>query len=600
MNQGEVDPRPGREAEPAAFTERCVAATLMLLVVVACALTVQAQPVPTNPVPQGSPIPRVLPSAPPSVGPGMVIPPPSGPSTEVPNRPVRVVSVEVEGVTAYPQPEIATLAAGLVGPAVPLPQIDAARQAILQRYRADGYVLTTVSANLDRNGRLRFVVTEGRIATVKLDGDIGPAGVQVLRFLNRLTEQQPIDSATLERYLLLAQDVPGVSLRAVLEPSTDAPGALNLIAQVSRKNFSGLATMDNRAFTQTGPIEFLGVLDANSFTSLGEKTELSYYHTFPNSQNFGQVSEEVFIGGSGLKGKVYGGYGPTVPTGSLGDQGYHGTTTVFGASLSYPVIRSRQQTLNANLLFDALDSDISIQPAGTARTQASYDALRVMRLGIDYALSDLWLGAERSAINALWVRVSEGMKLLGATTNGISQTSPRVGEQTGFTKIAFEASRTQTLFGLRDGSTVGLMGLLTGQWSPDILPPAEQFYLGGARFTRGYYAGQVPGDKALAATVELQLNTGFETTVFSRSFDISTQYYVFYDWGETWQNLSTDYTAMINSAGGGVRSQATRYVEVDFEGLARFNRFPNGGNTPGSGVSPLYGGAFYWGVLTRF
>ena len=63
-----------------------------------------------------------------------------------------------------------------------------------------------------RSGRLRFVVTEGRIASVKLDGDIGPAGTQVLRFLNRLTEKQPIDSVTLERYLLLAQDVPGVTL----------------------------------------------------------------------------------------------------------------------------------------------------------------------------------------------------------------------------------------------------------------------------------------------------------------------------------------------------------------------------------------------------
>ena len=135
-----------------------------------------AQPVPANPVPQGSPIPRVLPPAPPSVAPGTVIPPPSAPGAEVPNRPVRVTSVEVEGVTAYPQPEIAQLAAGLVGPAVPLPQIDAARQAIVQRYRADGYVLTTVAANLDNNGRLRFVVTEGRIASVKLDGDIGPAG----------------------------------------------------------------------------------------------------------------------------------------------------------------------------------------------------------------------------------------------------------------------------------------------------------------------------------------------------------------------------------------------------------------------------------------
>ena len=196
--------------------------------------------------------------------------------------------------------------------------------------------------------------------------------------------------------------------------------------------------------------------------------------------------------------------------------------------------------------------------------------------------------------------MSEGLKLLGASINGNSLTSPRLGEQTGFFKINFEASRTQTLFTPWEGASVGLMGLLTGQWSNNILPPAEQFYLGGARFTRGYYSGQVAGDKALAATIELQLNTGFEKTIFERSFDISTQYYLFYDWGETWQNLSVDRDAMINSVGGGVRAQVTRYVEVDFEGVARFNRFPNGGSIPGSGVSPLYGGAFYWRVLTRF
>jgi hemolysin activation/secretion protein len=102
---------------------------------------------------------------------------------------VRVTSVEVERVTAYPQPKIAQLAAGLVGPVVPLPQIDAARQAILQRYRADGYVLSTVSASLNAGGGLPFVVTERRIASVKFDGDIDPAGVQVLRFLNKLTKQ---------------------------------------------------------------------------------------------------------------------------------------------------------------------------------------------------------------------------------------------------------------------------------------------------------------------------------------------------------------------------------------------------------------------------
>ena len=206
---------------------------------------------------------------------------------------------------------------------------------------------------------LRLRVTEGRIAEVKLDGDIGPAGKQVLRFLNRLTDKanQPINVAALERYLLLAQDVPGVTLRAVVEPSGDEPGAMNLIAQVSRKPVSGSASFDNRAFDQTGPVEGLLVLDLNSFSEFGERTEFTFYHTFPNSQNFGQASTEFFIGSSGLRLKVYGGRGSVNPDGVLGQGGYQGTTTVFGTQVTYPLIRSRQQTLN---LFGILDADPNI------------------------------------------------------------------------------------------------------------------------------------------------------------------------------------------------------------------------------------------------
>lgn len=594
MKLGEDGPFAGRATESDARVLRWLTAGML----VAWPIAAQAQVPPgvANPVPQGSPIPRVLPPAPPAVAPGAAVPVPPAPAIEVPNRPVRIDGVDIEGVTAYPKSEIAQLASGLTGPAVPLPKVDAARQAILQRYRGDGYVLTTVSIRIDSKYRLHFIITEGRIASVKLAGDIGPAGTQVLRFLNRLVETKgPIDSMTLERYLLLAQDVPGVTLRAVLEPSADQPGALNLIAQVSRKPVSGLASIDNRAFNETGPIEMLGLMDFNSFTEYGERSEVSFYHTFPNSENFGQASLESFIGSSGLKAKVYFGYGVTNPTGSLGATGYQGTTTVFGTQVSYPVIRSRQQTLNVYATFDGIESNITTTASGP-RLQASYDSLRVLRFGEDYALSDLWFGPDHSAINAVSARVSQGLPILGAATNPTA----RLGERTDFFKANFELSRTQTLFTPWSGASVGLMGLLAGQWSDDILPPAEQFYLGGSQFTRGYYSGQVPGDKALAATAELQLNTGFEMPLFGKSFDIAQQYYLFYDWGETWENLSTDHAAMINSAGGGVRTQLTPMIEVDFEGLARFNRFPTGGNTPGSGVSPLYGGAFYWRVLTRF
>jgi POTRA domain, ShlB-type len=101
-----------------------------------------------NLVPQGSPIPRVLPPAVPSTAPGTALPALPPPGGEMPNRTVHVIDVTVDGVTAFPVAEIERYAQDLTGPAVPLPKIDAARQAMLQHYRSAGYVLSTVSANL--------------------------------------------------------------------------------------------------------------------------------------------------------------------------------------------------------------------------------------------------------------------------------------------------------------------------------------------------------------------------------------------------------------------------------------------------------------------
>lgn len=557
------------------------------------------QAVLTNPVPQGSPIPRILPATPPGVSPGGIELPPSGPGAPIAGPPVRIVTVSVQGVSVYPPTEIQGMTQGLIGPALPFAQIDTVRQQILQRYRADGYVLSAVSAQYDAaTGQLQYRVTEGHISSVKLDGDIGPAGVQVLRFLNRLTEEPVTDAATLERYLLLAQDVPGVNLHAVLQPSTDQPGALTLVAQVSRQAVSGLIATDNRASRLTGPIETLAGIALNSFSQYGEKTEVSIYHAWPNSQTFGQASIETFIGSSGLKIQIYGGAGETVPTGPLSAINYNGITQVFGAKASYPVIRSRRQTLNTWLAFDGIESTINSNlGAGGPSSVTSYDSLRILRLGADYAMSDLWAGDNRPAIDGISARISKGMDILGATTNGQALTAPRLGEQTNLLKFNFQLSRTQTLWYPWQGASVALMGLLAGQWSNSILPPSEQFYLGGAQFTRGYYSGEVAGDKALATTAELQLNTGIDLSRVGLSAEVNSQFYVFYDWGEVWQNQSTTLAPRLASTGGGVRIQATRHVEVDFEGLARLNRYPSG---MGAGISALNGGAFYWRVLAHF
>jgi hemolysin activation/secretion protein len=511
-----------------------------------------------------------------------------------PDQPIAVRAVAVEGVTIHSRADMDALTGDLVGPAVSLRKIEAARLALVKKYRDDGYPLVSVQATRRQDGTLNFRVYEGHIVDVKLDGeDIGPAGTQVLRFLRRLTESRPIDAASLERWLLLAQDVPGIALQAVLKPADTDPGAITLVATVRRSAVNGLYTSDNRAYPLTGPYQGLAVISLNSFTSLGERTELSLYHTYNGTQIFGQASTEVFAGSSGLRIRLYGGAGNVTPSGFLQQLGYNGFTTVAGVQATYPLIRAREQTLNLIGSFDALDSSITTAGFGSPRSTASKDSLRVFRGGVDYALRDIWVGNTRPAINSALLRVSQGIAGLGATHN--TATPARLGEKVNFTKVAGEFSRNQALFQPWSGASVSLLGLVAGQGSGDILPPAEKFFLGGMRYTRGYYVGQVSGDSAIALTAELQLTTSAEVSMFGHSLDIGQQYYVFYDYGHAWQNLRTDPNKETKSFGLGARVQLTRHVEVDLEGVRRLTR-----NVDGANASELKEYAIYWRVLTRF
>jgi hemolysin activation/secretion protein len=336
------------------------------------------------------------------------------------------------------------------------------------------------------------------------------------------------------------------------------------------------------------------VLGANSFTALGEKTEATFLSAFDGTQIYGQLASELFLGGSGLKLRVYGGSGFTSPSGALAAIGYRGYTTAVGLGLTYPLIRRRQETLDLGVNFDVLQSNIHI--GSNPSLLFSQDNLRVLRLGGHYARSDLWLGDDRTAVSILGFQVSHGLNIFDGSRNG-DPLAARLNERTDFTKITFEASRTQTLFQPWSGASLAVEGRIAGQFTGDVLPPAEQFFLGGSRWTRGYYAGQVTGDRALVATVEPQLNTKLNVHLFDQAFDLGVQFYLFYDWGQTWQNQSIDTGAIVTSLGGGLRLAIDQTTELGVEVVARGNLRPQGG---GANVSPLTEHAVYWRLMRRF
>jgi hemolysin activation/secretion protein len=548
--------------------------------------------------PPGSPLPGIQRATPPPVAPAMPVPQEAVPPRETAAQSFPIVDVTIIGNTAYGPDAFAATIGGLTGPAVPLQRIENARAAILSRYREDGYTYTTVRARL-HEGHLRITITEPRVVAVTLSQDIGSAGVQVLRFLNHLADGRLLRASDLERYVLLANDVPGVTVRALLDPSATDPGALTLRAGVERKPFSGSVTADNRAFNEIGPDELLTVADANSFTSFGERSEVSLYHTFDNTNNFGQASEEFFIGGSGLKLKLYGGDGESLPSGQLYSLGYDGITRVFGAALSYPVIRARQENLAVALQFDGIESDIAYHILQGPNARTSFDSLRIMRLDAQGSLSDIWLGANFGGQTQAEVTLSQGLPIFGALSEG-NPDAPRLNERVDFAKVSARLDRIQALFvPFTVGGVPALVQLdlaVTGQYSPDVLPPEEKFYLGGPQFTRGFYYGEVTGDRALAARLEPQLVTALPKLPWTAIVPQATLY-AFIDWGETWEQQSSDLNHTLRSIGGGVRMQAGDHLEIDLEGLSRLTRTPNGAPPLGP---VLRSSALYWQVVGRF
>jgi hemolysin activation/secretion protein len=519
---------------------------------------------------QAPPVERVLPPEQPQVLPPAA--PPSAGTVEAPEGgPVRVDEVRVQGVTAYDATALKALYADAVGPAVPRIRLDEIVRGLQTKYREDGYILTVVHGQFEKSdGRIVFLIqaVEGYIGDVKLDGDIGPAGSLVYRMLKQLTDKRPVNNSDLERALLLANDVPGVTVKAVLRRESGDPGAVELIAQLSRKALSGFMTYDNRNSQETGPHEMLLSGATNSFTSVGERLEALLFTTFNREEIFGQVNGDAFLTSDGLHLHTYFGDGNEMPGGILASTGYDGDLSIGGGELSYPVFRSRRFNLSVNTDLDTYNSNIALNSFGNTALSASH--LLMARAGSSADVQDA-LFFDFPAATSLNVKVSHGLV-------GTSDTRP--GNNVHFDKVNGDLTRVQNLWTIADVSTA-LKLSVGGQYSNDILPISEKFYLGGTRFGRGFFNGEVTGDRAIGSTIEFQQNDKLvHLPFFDPDFELPAQFYQFWDYGRGYNLAPSDQDFTIQSLGLGVRSDLTQWLFVELEGVHRLTTHPQGVSVP--------------------
>ena len=354
----------------------------------------------------------------------------------------------------------------------------------------------------------------------------------------RIAADRPVNVHTIERYLLLAGDLPGLKFSSSLNASKTNPNAATLNVEVEYKPFDAFARIDNRGTPQRGPLEYIGTATINNLFGEHDALTVTYADTVPSRELiFAAANYRQVLTAEGLVAFVNASDGFGKPgTAQLDELNYKTKTLYLDSGLTFPWIRTREQNLSFTALFFASDntSDVFNLPFND-------DRLRGVRVKLDADKADQWKG-----INQLNITFSQGIDGLGSTPNN-NPLASRLDGRVDFTKLEVLASRTQPLF---DPFSAFISGYVQYAGTPLLIP--EQCSYGGRFFGRAYDPSEILSDTCYMATAELRYD-------FPPFGQISqAQLYAFTDGAELFDRVPAPvpgYPSWVHAAstGGGVR-----------------------------------------------
>ncbi len=501
--------------------------------------SLQAQTLPSGAEP-GREAPRPVLPRPVPVGPAVAAP--GGSAAQAPagadKLSFTLAEMAIEGVTAYPAESLRPLYADLIGTTITVADAFKVADAIERRYRGDGFVTSRVIVpeQAIEGGRFRIVVVEGFIADVVVDGDIGPARAAVEKLMAPLRGVKPVNVVAVERQLLLANDVPGLTVRASLEPSPTQAGGSVIVVRSERKPMDLALSYGNRGTRYLESREMSASVAYNAVGERADRISVATKAAVPADRStFIAGTYDALLTAGGTTLGLMSSYSTSHPGLELEPLNVRSRVAATQATVTYPWIRSREQNLRALGQLEVRDVDTDI--SGEAFTR---DRLRIARVGLSYDRTDSWGG-----ITAARATLHQGLHALGASANGAALLSRPEG-RSDFSKITTELTRLQQLT-----ERTNLMATLSGQWSPHALLASEEMALGGASFGRAYDEGEISAAQGVAASVEWRWSPPMEQ-VLPRG----GQFYAYMDGGQL--HAAAGAASLphrtVSSLGGGLRA----------------------------------------------
>src|SRR3990167_2910187 len=436
--------------------------------------------------------PQTMPTALPPISAPEEQPSPLGP--EAAQIKFKLTQIVLEENHVYSDHQLSLLYQHKLNTEISIAELQEIVQSITNFYRNNGYILSRAILPPQRvhEGVVHIRVIEGYVDQVSVVGIPRGAKKIIQSYVNKIAQSRPLQIKVMEHYLRLANEIPGVQVKAVLDPSKTEVGASDLHLSSEAQTLTGSLSYDNYGTRYIGPNQWTAHAALNSIFRPGDSTRAIYATTTrPQELKFYDVSYQVPVGIEGLSATFGKNNSKTQPGLDLAVIDINGNSTTYYGAFEYLWIRSRTKNLTLDGGFYYLDSQV------TSFTFPLFtDHIRSVKLGANYDFSDRFRGA-----NLLGLHFEQGLNILGASNNPNSLTTSRFGADGIFTKMIVQAVRLQPLPG-----RFSFFMIMNGQYPLEALLASEQFGFGGSQLGRGYDPAEIIGDKGLSGSAELRMD----------------------------------------------------------------------------------------------
>lgn len=468
-----------------------------------------------------------------------------------------LLGVTVDGATALSAADLANTYTPYLARQISGADLTAIADAITARYRDEGYFLSRaiVPAQDNGDGLARIAIYEGKFSEVVVEGS---GREKVLPYFDTLGGDRLAKLKDLDRALALAGDLPGVTVRARVEPVAGAPTLHKLVVTADFDPASVSLSVDNRGPDQFGPVQAAASFAGRSLFLDRDQASLLLYTTPQHTRDFSFGEAQygyTFANGDKLYASV---------AASRSQSAYYsgalkvgGLSRTFSARYQHPFYRRRDNALWLEAVVDARHIKNDWLFGGEYQ-----DEMRVARLNVRGLVNDKLGGASTFSLGAAF-----GTDSLGGSGPSTARRS-RQDADAAFTSYNFSATHLRSFT-----RHLSIAASAVGQYTEEPLLLSEEFDAGSYPYGRAYGAGEISGDRGVAASMELR------ASVDPKAKELTLlQGFLFADTAHVWNfnGAAKQGETSIASAGGGVRLKIGDNMLLGWEAARPLESIPFG------------------------